>query len=73
MTNQPEWARQWEAHPIYKSAFGYREGDVWHIVGHLERWPGWEQRLEEILDRWNAYEAMLADRHAWLQEHLGQP
>jgi hypothetical protein len=44
---------EWIAHPQYKSSFGYQDGDVFRIVGSVDRWPGWEERLKRILDSVN--------------------
>ena len=41
---------RWKIHPRYKNAFGYEDKDgIWRIVGHVERWDGWEDRLEGII------------------------
>ena len=50
--------QKWQIHPLYKSAFGYKVtdpklGEFWKIVGHLERWPGWEERLARLLEAVN--------------------
>jgi len=47
--------KRYEIHPVYHSAFGYKEGNVWKIVGHVERFPGWEDRLEDLIYAWNNY------------------
>lgn len=44
---------KWEIHEIYKSAFGFQDGDVFRIVGNVERWPGWEDRLRLIVEAVN--------------------
>lgn len=45
---------KWVVHPIYKSAFGFYQksehGEVFRIVGHVERWDGWEERLRQIVE-----------------------
>lgn len=53
---------QWQVCPTYKSAFGFIEndqkhGEIFRIVGHVERWPGWETRLKLIIDAANSRRA----------------
>ena len=41
---------RWQIHPRFKNAFGYKDKDgTWLVVGHVERWGEWEDRLEGIV------------------------
>jgi len=51
-------------HPIYHSSFGFKQGDTWYLIGHLNRRSGWQDYMRILCFTANLIEPLF---RLWLK------